>query len=86
MVHREHRIRVIEIFSLEKSIGGQRSAEIHPFGAHFFQDRNDGVDLFRAHMPAFACMRIQPADQHVWRFDAKFGLQVVMQNGDDFTQ
>ncbi|MNT12483.1 hypothetical protein D3C72_1474100 [compost metagenome] len=86
MVHREHSIRTIKIFSLEKGISRQRPAEIHPFGAHLFQHRNDGFDLFRAHMPAFTRVGIQPADQNMRRFDTEFGLQIVMQYGDDVAQ
>ena len=77
---------MVEIFRLKQGICRQRAAEIHPLRAHLFQHRNNGINLFRAHMAAFARVRVQAANQHVRVIDAKFGAQIVMQNGDDFPQ
>ncbi|MNZ65562.1 hypothetical protein D3C78_837590 [compost metagenome] len=86
MVHREHSIRTIKIFRLKKGIRWQRPAQIHPFRAHLIQHRNDRIDLFRTHMPAFTRMWIEATDQYVRIRNTKFGAQIVMQNRNDFTQ
>ena len=86
MVHREHGVGIIQVFRLEKGISRQRTAEIHPLRPHFVEYRNDGVDLFGTHVPAFAGVRIQATDQHMRLRDPKFCLQIVMQNPDDLAQ
>ena len=86
MVHREHGVGIIQVFGLEKGVRRQWPAEIHPFFPHFVEHRNDGVDLFGAHVSAFARMRIQATNQHMRLRDAEFRLQIVMQNPDDLAQ
>ena len=86
MVHREHGVGIIQVFRLEKGIRRQRPAEVHPLRPHFVEHRNNGVDLFGPHVPAFSGVRIQAADQHVRLRDPKFCLQIVMQNPDDLAQ
>ena len=86
MVHREDGVGIIQVFRLKKRVRRERPAKIHPFSAHFFKHRNNGVDLFGAHVSTFSRMRIQAANQNVWLFDAEFGLQVMMQDPDDLPQ
>ena len=86
MVHCEHGIGMVKILRLEKGIGRQRPAQIHPFCTQLFQHRNNGVYLFRTHMPTFPRMWVQAADQHVRFGKTKLVLQVVVQDGDNLPQ
>ena len=86
MVHREYGIGFIQVFGLEKGVGRQWPAEVHPLRPHLLKHRNDGVDLFSAHMSALTRVRIQAANQHMRLRNTEFGLQIVMQNANDLTQ
>ncbi len=46
VVHRQHRVGVIEIFRLKQGIGRQRPVEFHPLRPQLIEHRNNGVYLF----------------------------------------
>ena len=86
MVHCQHRIGMVKILRLKKGVGRQRPAEVHALFPHFFQYGNKRIDLFRAHMAAFARVGVQAADQDVRFGKAELVLQIIVQNGNHFSQ
>ena len=83
MVHGQHRIAVLEVLGGEQGVGGQRADQVQTVAAQACQARLDDVDFLAAHVPAFAGMGVEAADQDARRGNAELVDQVGMQDAGD---
>jgi hypothetical protein len=71
VIHREHRVGIVEQARHEQRVGRQRAVESHAFGAQRIEHRRDDVDFLAPHVPAFAGVRVEPRHQDARLRDAE---------------
>ena len=83
VVHGQHRIAVFQVLGGEQGVGGQRADQVQAVVTQARQARLDDVDFLAAHVPAFAGMGVEAADQDARRGNAELVDQVGMQDAGD---
>ncbi|MCY1229364.1 hypothetical protein D9M72_417280 [compost metagenome] len=86
MVHRQHAVGIAQVARLEQRVGRERAARIDAGILGLRQRGHDHVDLFAAHVPAFAGMGVQARDQDARARDAKVAAQVGIDDGQCLQQ
>ncbi len=86
VVHRQHRVAVLEMLRREQRIGRQRSDQVDTFLAQQGQRRFDDLDFLAPQMTAFTRMGVEPANQNARLGDAELVDQVGMQDARDPAQ
>ena len=80
VVHRQHRVAVLQIFGGKQGIGRQRPAQVHAFGAQAGQGRLDDVDFLAAQVAALARVRVKATHQYARVGNAELVAHVGMQD------
>ena len=86
VVHRDHDVGAGESLAGERGVGGDGASDIDPLRTQRLHRGRDRLDLLATQMPAFAGMRIEPADHDAGGREGESGTQVVRDHADEVDQ
>ena len=83
MVHRQHRVAMLQVLGSEEGVGRQRADQVKTFATQALEAGFDHLDLFPAQVTAFAGVRVESADQDARMGDAELVAQVGVEDARD---